>query len=440
MYRLTLVKPRIGRLGMERYVDKGRMEPLQLGVLAAYAPSGVEVRLWDDRVDDIPYDERTDAVFLTVETYTARRAYEISAQYRSRGVPVIIGGMHARLAPDECAEHADSVFVGDAENGFPRVLEDLRSGFLAPRYDAPCGFPSAGGMAAEGPASPTRRDLFRGKGYLGVSLVQRSRGCGRECTFCATSAYFGARRHERPDEEVLEEISRDCGPLVFFVDDNFTGDRGSVKEFLRKLIPLRRSWVSQFTADTADDPELLDLMRRSGCIGGVVGFKSISPASLVSMKKTRNGIGENTYERQIEAFSHVDLNLWAAFSLGHDGDTEESLLATLDFAQRNAFAFAAFNILTPYPGTPLYTRLAAEGRLLFDGVWWLDQAYRFNDATFVPANMSPERLTGLCWKLRSKILTRLGASSAAWLVSRRPDGESRWPSPISTIAGSSGLK
>ena len=179
--KLTLIKPNIGRMEHSLYVDEGRMEPLQLGVLAALTPPDVEVALYDDRMEEIPYDKPTDLVAITVETYTARRAYEISAEFRERGVPVILGGMQPTLIPEETAPHADAIFIGDAETGWAEVIEDARRDRLKPVYRAPVGQPQPGVL--------TRRDLFEGKGYLPVTLLQFSRGCRFACTFCACLLY-----------------------------------------------------------------------------------------------------------------------------------------------------------------------------------------------------------------------------------------------------------
>ncbi len=167
--QVSLVKPTLGRHSDGPFVDEGRMEPLNLGVLAGLTPPGVDVRLWDDRVDDIDYDEPTDLVAITVEAFTARRAYEIADEFRARRVPVIMGGIHATALPDEVSEHADSVYTGDAESGWARVVADAHEGGLKPRYDAPVGTPQPGTQA--------RRDIYAGKGYLPLSLLQFGRGC-----------------------------------------------------------------------------------------------------------------------------------------------------------------------------------------------------------------------------------------------------------------------
>jgi radical SAM superfamily enzyme YgiQ (UPF0313 family) len=384
---LTLIKPNIGRLDNNgRFVDEARMEPLQLGVLAALTPPEVELALYDDRMEAVPFDAPTDLVAMTVETYTARRAYEISAEYRRRGVPVILGGMHVSLLPEEAAAHADAIYTGDAEFLWAQAVRDAQAGRLQPRYTAPVGPPQPGVL--------TRRDLFKGKGYLPITLLQFSRGCRFACEFCAVSAYFDKTQYRRCVAEVVQEIEAQGRRELFFVDDNLLANHAAAKELFRALIPLRVSWVSQGSIDMTQDRELMDLMARSGCLGNVIGFESISPDSLRAMHKAPNLIGGyDHYRPQVAVLREYGLQTWAAFTIGYDYDTPATIEQTLEFALEHKFAFAAFNVLMPYPNTPLYRRLEAEGRLLYDKKWWLHPEYRFNYAAYRPSRMTPDELT-----------------------------------------------
>ena len=276
--KLTLIFPNIGFHQSSEYVDEGRMEPLPLSVLAALTPEDIECALYDDRMEEIPFDEPTDLVAISVEIYTARRSYEIAAKYRERGVPVILGGMHVTLCPEEASKFADSVFIGDAEFGWSDVIEDFRRGELKSVYRAPVGVPQEGGILP-------RRDLYGDKGYLPVSLLQFTRGCRFACDFCAVSVYFDKKHYVRPTQEILHEIESQNRKYLFFVDDNFLSDHERAKEFLRELIPMKVKWVSQASLDMTNDLELMDLLARSGCLGNVVGFESIMPESVAAMKK-----------------------------------------------------------------------------------------------------------------------------------------------------------
>jgi radical SAM superfamily enzyme YgiQ (UPF0313 family) len=384
--KITFIKPNLGRKGQQDYIDEGRMEPLQFGVLAGMTPQDIEVVLYDDRMESIPYDEPTDLVAINAQTFSAKRAYEISAAYRKRGVKVIIGGMHASLLPEEVAAHADAVYVGDAEFLWHEVLQDCREGKLKSLYHAPSGIPQ--------PGIRPRRDIFKGKGYLPITLMQFGRGCPYICEYCAISVYFDRKHYYRRIDEVLEEIASQDRRNIFFVDDNLVANFAAAKIFFRELRQMNVCWVSQGSIDMTRDLELMNLMAQSGCLGHVIGFESLNPENLRSMRKTPNlKDGYARYEPQLNILRDFGLQTWAAFTLGHDHDTPDSIKETLDFAIQNRFIFAAFNVLAPYPRTPLYQRLEAEGRLLFDGKWWLHPDYRFNHAAFVPARMTPDELT-----------------------------------------------
>jgi radical SAM superfamily enzyme YgiQ (UPF0313 family) len=388
--KVTLICPAIGE-----YVDEAAMEPLSLGALAGLTPPNVEVVLYDDRLEPIPFDEPTDLVAISVQIFTARRAYEISAEYRKRGIPVILGGMHPTLVPEEAAQHADSVYLGDAEGLWPQVIQDAQNGCLQPVYRSAPGAPQ--------PDSLTRRDIYKGKRYLPISLMQFSRGCKFECYFCATSAYFNKSHYHRCAEQVVQEIESQGRKNVFFVDDNILANFDAAKALFRALIPLKVHWVSQASIDMTQDSELMDLMARSGCLGHVIGFESINSESLKVMQKAPNLKGGfASYKPQLEILRDYGLQTWAAFTLGHDSDTLASIDETVEFALENKFTFAAFNILLPYPGTKLYQQLQEQGRLLFDGKWWLHPDYRFNHAAFRPNHMTADELTDAAFKARRR--------------------------------------
>jgi radical SAM superfamily enzyme YgiQ (UPF0313 family) len=393
--KITFIKPNIGRREHSLYVDQGRMEPLMLAVLAGMTPPDIEVVMYDDRMELIPYDKNTDLVAITVESYTARRAYEIAGEYRQRGVPVILGGMHPTLIPDEALRYADSIFMGDAELVWSQVVDDARRGTLRKVYEGAPGVAQIGGFMP-------RRDLYQGKGYLPMMLLQYTRGCRFACSFCAVSEYFDKRTYVRRIDEVLKEIEKEGRRFLFFVDDNIASDQKALKELCRELMPLNLKWFSQASLDVTKDEELIKLMADSGCVGNVMGFESITSASLRDAKKSPNLPGFCNYTKEVAILREYGMQTWAAFTLGYEHDTYDSIMATMEFALENRFTFAAFNILMPYPNTPLYRKLEQENRHLFDGQWWLHPQYRFNQAAFVPRNMSPEQLTEACHEARKR--------------------------------------
>lgn len=393
--KLTLIKPNMGRMMEGSYVDEGRMEPLQLGILAGMTPADIELRFFDDRCEAIDYDEQTDLVAITVETFTARRSYEIASHYRQRGIPVVMGGMHPTLIPREVRQHADCIVTGDAESVWLEMLRDAQTGKLKPHYQGVTKGVQQGFFP--------RRDIFKNKGYLPLSLMQFSRGCGGRCHFCASRVFFQGYHHCRRIEEVVEEIRQQQLKRIFFVDDNIVYDPEQAKALFRALIPLKIQWVSQASLNMLKDPELMELMMQSGCLGNVIGFESITAGSLQEMDKAGNlSSGGKIYQREIELLRQYGHQTWAAFTIGHDRDTKQSIEATLQFAIENKFAFAAFNVLMPYPGTPLYDKLQEQDRLLYDGTWWLHDEFRFNHAPFRPKNMNAEELTELGFWCRKK--------------------------------------
>ncbi|HTO52549.1 MAG TPA: radical SAM protein [Myxococcota bacterium] len=388
-FRLTLVHPCVGRrAGMKRYIRTWKMEPLPPATLAGLVPADVEKRFYDDRLEPIPFDEPTDLVAISVETYTAKRSYQIASEYRRRGVPVVMGGFHATLCPEEVGKYCESLVIGEAEQVFPQVVDDYRHAR-----------PRAVYRAAERPdlarVAPDR-SIYAGKRYLPIRLVEFSRGCKFVCDFCAIQSAFNATQTHRPVDSVIREVERvrRFGQMIFFVDDNISSDIDAAKELMRALIPLRIRWVSQSAIEVAHDPEALDLMKRSGCQGVLVGFESLDRDTLRTMNKGFN-LMRGGPEVAIANLQRAGLRLYGTFVFGYDHDTPATFERTLQFAKDQGLFIAAFNHITPFPGTPLYRRLHTEGRLLYDP-WWLDSAYRYNMIPFKPASMSPEELADHC--------------------------------------------
>ena len=393
--RLTIIHPCIGRrAGDRRYIRTWQMEPLPAATLAGLTPAGVSVKFYDDRMEIIPFDEPTDLVAISVETYTAKRAYQIASEYRRRGVPVVMGGFHASLCPDEVAEHAEAVVVGEAEAVWPEVVDDARHGRLRKVYRS-AGRPSLSGLAPD-------RSVFRGKRYLNVGLVEAGRGCHFKCEFCAVTSVFGATQTRRPIDRVLSEVDRvrrEFGrKLFFFVDDNLTSNLTEAKEFYRALIPLKIRWVGQASINAAHDEELLDLLRQSGCAGVLIGFESTDEQTLAAMNKRFN-LMRGGYDAALANLRRFGIRVYGTFVFGYDRDTPQSFDDTVAFARRHGMYIAAFNHLTPFPGTPLYKRLEAAGRLRF-ARWWLDDQYRYNTIPFTPATMEPDELQRRCVEAR----------------------------------------
>ena len=370
------------------------MEALPAATIAGLTPADVEICFYDDRMEAIPFDEKTDLVAISVETYTARRAYQIASEFRKRGVPVVMGGFHASLCPDEVAQYAEAVVCGEAETIWARVIDDARHGKLEKIYRAATR-PSLANLKPN-------RSIFRGKRYLPIGLVEAGRGCHFKCDFCAVQTVFKATQNRRPADAILAEIERmkHERKLFFFVDDNITSNMTQAKEFFRALIPMGVRWVSQSSINAAHDEEFLELLVRSGCQGVLIGFESLNPANLKDMNKAFNTM-RGGFEKALANLRRHRIRVYGTFIFGYDRDTPESFRETVEFAREHALYIAAFNHLTPFPGTPLYERLRSEGRLLYEH-WWLDSRYSYNRIPFQPPGMTPELLQHHCLEARRK--------------------------------------
>jgi radical SAM superfamily enzyme YgiQ (UPF0313 family) len=302
-----------------------------------------------------------------------------------------MGGFHATLCPEEVARFSESIVLGEAELLFPRLVDDYRHGRPERVY-----------ACSERPpltVSPDR-SIFAGKNYLPIQLVEFARGCRFKCDFCAIQSFFSSTHAHRPVDHVVDELrnSRRRGQMVFFVDDNITSDLERAKDLMRALIPHRIPWVSQSAIDVAWDPEALSLLRQSHCQGLLVGFESLRSESLEEMNKRFNLTRGGPAQALANLRKH-GIRVYGTFIFGYDHDTHESFTDAVNFARQQGLFIAAFNHITPFPGTPLYERLRIENRLSSDA-WWLDTSYRYGEVPFEPAQMSSRELAQACAQAR----------------------------------------
>jgi len=392
--KLTLIHPAIGRRPGVQYMRTWQMEPLPIAVLAGLTPPDVDLSFHDDRMEAIPFDAPTDLVAIPVETYTAKRAYQIASEYRKRGVPVVMGGFHATLAPDEVSRYAESVVFGEAENVWAEVIDDARHGKLKPSY-----------RAAERPALASvryDRRLFRGRRYLPIGLIETGRGCKFPCEFCAVQTFFERTARHRPVDAIIAELQelKKCHKLFFFVDDNFAASLKYAKELVTALTEVKVRWVTQMSINAAHDEEFLAVLARSGCQGVLIGFESLDDAVLKSMRKNFNTM-RGGFEVALANLRRHGIRVYGTFVFGYDGDKPGAPREAAEFSIAHRFYLAAFNHLTPFPGTPLYTRLQKEGRLLHEN-WWLDDRYHYNDLPFQPQAMAPDDVRRQCIEARTR--------------------------------------
>lgn len=371
------------------------MEPLAFAVLAGVTPRHIQLELWDERVESIPLRLDSDLVAITVETYTARRAYQLADRFRAQGIKVVAGGYHATFLPEETLQHVDSVVCGDAELLWPQLLEDFQRGDLKPHYR------QTGAMPMDGLVYD--RSIFRGKRYGMVTPVQFSRGCRYACDFCSIHAFYGRTLVHRPVEEVVDEVRRLGRKLLFLVDDNLLVDIERTSKLLRAMVGLGVYWGCQISLDAACDDDFLKLLAASGCVAVLVGFESLDERNLVLMKKKWN-LKYGTYQAAIARFHQHGIMVYGSFIFGYDHDTSEVFQKTLDFALEARLFLVNFSALTPTPATGLYDRLQEQGRLLYPS-WWTDPRYSYGDAVYQPTHMTPEQLTQGCTWARQQFFS-----------------------------------
>src|SRR5262245_10846494 len=395
--RLTLVHPAVGRRPGVNYMRTWQMEPLPIALLAALTPKDVEIAFHDDRMEPIPFDQPTDLVAIPVETYTAKRAYQIASEYRRRGVPVVMGGFHATLMTDEVKDYAEAVVVGEAEDIWPQVIEDARRKRLQPIYRSNSQ-PDLGRVQYD-------RSLFRGRRYLKLGLIETGRGCRFPCDFCAVQTFFQRTARHRPIEAIVREIAalKSEKNLFFFVDDNFAADLPFARELAEALTPLRVRWVTQMSINAAHDDSFLAALAASGCRGVLIGFESLGQTVLRNMRKTFNTM-RGGFSAALANLRRHGIRVYGTFVFGYDGERTDAFDEAAAFAIDHRFYLAAFNHLTPFPGTPLFARLQREGRLIYER-WWLDERYGYNGIPFQPAAMAPDAVRQGCLRARRRFYT-----------------------------------
>ena len=384
-----------------------RFSMLSLLTVAAETPPGHSIRLVDEQIEDIPWESNPDLVGITCMTALAPRAYEIADEFRARGVPVILGGMHPAFCPDEALAHADAILHGEAEGVWPEAVAAAERGRLGGVYRASEPFDLAR-------LKPLPRHLMNSPRYGTIWAVQASRGCPHRCSFCSVSAFSGAAQRRRPAGKVIEEISTIPDNFFLFVDDHLTADRDYALELFRGLIPLGKRWVAQSTLAIAEDAEMLPLAARAGCIGIFAGLETFSSANLESVQKSHHCAAR--YRESVERLHAHGIGIEAGIVFGLDQDGPavfEDTLKILDDLRIDAIQASIF---TPLPGTPLFASM--KDRIL-DRNW---AHYDFHHPVFAPRRMSAEDLqAGHDWATRefyspARIARRLARMAA------RPSG------------------
>jgi radical SAM superfamily enzyme YgiQ (UPF0313 family) len=375
-----------------------KIQKVNLPLLAALTPPEHSMKIIDEAFVPDDCSEEVDLVGITVMTDLAARAYQIGDTYRRRGIKVVMGGIHATVLPEEALRHADAVVVGEAEEVWPKLLSDAASGKMKRLYCAnqPTNL--------DGMPLP-RRDLYPKplhKGYSPLTFgIETARGCPNDCEFCSIGSVMGRQYRARPVSEVLAEIESIDWSNLFFVDDNLALNRATAKKLFEEMAPLGRRWAGQGPVSLAEDLELLKLMRRSGCVGLLIGFESVQKGMQQRLKKTRNL--KIDFSEAMRRFHGEGIGVMGAFIFGFDNEDKDVFDRTFEFMMKSRLDGIEIRILTPFPGTRLYKRLLDEGRL-FATDWWL-RGYPPDTLLFQPKGMSAEELVEGFNRLNRQIYT-----------------------------------
>jgi radical SAM superfamily enzyme YgiQ (UPF0313 family) len=398
--RLLLVYPATHKLG---WVRRFQLPSLSLKQVAAATPPEWDVVLADELHDQISFDDDFDVVGITAMTHQAVRAYQIADRFRAGGIPVVLGGMHPTVLPDEALLHADAVVIGEGEPVWAQLLNDLRAGRLASRYSV---VPDGARLTIPW----SRTDILAGRKYLTTQTIQASRGCPYDCSFCTVTQYFGRSFRYRDPEDILAEMRTFDRKLTILLDDNILGDPERAKPILKGMAGLGLRWGGQANLRFAEDPDLVRLLAQSGCIGIFAGIESVA-GSQANHPKTGSRYSPADLIKRVRDAGIV---LEASMIFGFDDHDESVFESTIRYMEQCAPSIPTFHVLTPYPGTALFKQFEQEGRLLHKD--W--QRYDHNQVVFRPRLMTPERLY------------------QGWVAARRE--VYRWPAIASRVMNGNG--
>ena len=377
---------------------------LALTSFAATTPEHWRLEYWDENILDgrPPFRPMPEVVGITVHLTFSQRAFELARWYRSRGSKVVLGGLHVLSCPEECAPHADSLAVGDGVQLWPRILADVEAGCLQPKYAA-----TYETDYRQDPAP--RRSILPRNSFLTTTSLIATRGCHNRCGFCylATDGLRMPYRMRDP-QQIAAEFLEDKQPYAVFVDNNLGSNPRYLRALCDALRPLNRIWSAAVSIDVTDDPSLIRAMAIAGCTGVFVGFESLTDENLADARKKTPKTSD--YPRRVRMLHDNGIQVNGSFVLGFDHDRKDVFTGTAEWIEENRLECATFHILTPYPATPLYRQMEAEGRLLHRDWARYDTAH----AVFRPKHMTPEELErGYAW-----IYQRLFSHASIWR--RRP--------------------
>ena len=386
--KIALISP-----GREGSVVSGRWKGivnfyrLTLPILSSMVPKEhFDVFVYDESVDDVPMGQGFDLVAMSVMTPYAYRAYALSEIFKRNGSIVVLGGHHPSLKPDEAIVNCDVVVKGDAEANWPLVLEDFLSEKITGKRiyeNQNCNLNLKKRIVPD-------RSVIRDKSLLVFNTVETSRGCPYSCEYCTVAAFYKSSYFQYSVKSVIEEISSIKGNFIFFVDDNLLASGPRYREraisLLKALIPLKKKWFCQATIKIADDPELLDLAVKAGCMAVYLGLESLSKESLHEVKKGWNK--PDSYLERIKRIRDAGIAIEAGIIFGFDADDKSVFKRTAEFVLKAQIESPNAHLLTPYPGTPLFDRMKSQNRILTER--W--NYYNTGHVVFRPMQMTPDEL------------------------------------------------
>ncbi len=409
---ILLIAPASGRwhqVGKRKYFNGKtfRFSMLSLLSVAAESPPNVNLRIIDEQVDEIPWDDPYDLIGITCMTATAIRAYEIADRFRKRCIPVVLGGIHPTFCPEEAGQHADAIVLGEAEGIWPEVVSDARKRCLK-RFYYNNHLPALKGLR-----HPPRH-LLAGNKYKTIHAAQATRGCPNRCDFCSVSAFYQATQRKRPIKEVVAEITNIPSRFFIFIDDNLTADKEYASQLFRSLIPLGKRWVTQATMDIAEDLKFVRLAAKAGCVGVFIGIETFSERNLEAVNKGFNRVGK--YREAIATLHSHGIGVEAGIVFGFDHDDPQVFDRTLKMMDKIKIDAAQISIFTPLPGT---SRFNSMKNRIIDFDW---SRYDFHHAVFQPENMSEEDLKdGHDW-ITQRFYSPGRIIRRAWRYMWRPKG------------------
>lgn len=379
MRRLTLIWPQCESLVWRMQPKHLTTYPVSLTLIAALTPPNWEINIVDERMgEQVDYDEKTDLVGIAMRTLTAPRAYKISAEFRKRGVKVVLGGPHVSVLPSEAALHADAILLGEAEPVWGQLIQDFEAGNLKKYYKA-ANLPPLGNHPIP------RYDLIKSHNYAPMIQIESSRGCPLTCSYCSVPDLYGKSYRERSVQQIVEEIHHfkelifDSAPPpvgmppghkrklhIAFVDDNIWPRRKHTKELLEALIPLDIEWSAQGSITALRDPEFLSMAKASGCQLMGIGLESINQESLLEVNKKVNQVDQ--FAETLQMIHDHGIGVQGYFMFGFDHDKPDGFEKTAQFIIENHIEMPVFFICTPYPGTSYYNQLNSQGRI-FNRNW-----------------------------------------------------------------------